>query len=91
MMRDIDLQCWLVLAASVVIAASALLALIADRYEGSLHENIALCCVALAGFIAALQIGVHGMAQMSGITFLACSVALYSASRAYKKWRELYA
>jgi hypothetical protein len=91
MMRDIDLQCWLVLAASVVIAASALLALIADRYQESLHENIALVAVALAGFIVALQIGVHGIAQMSGITFLAVAMAAYAVSRTWKKWRELYA
>lgn len=91
MMRSIDLQCWLVLVASVITSASAVLGLIAERYEESMHENIALVSVALAGFIAALQIGVHGMAQMSGITFLACSVALYAASRAWKKWRELYA
>ncbi len=91
MMRNIDLQCWLVLAASVVIASSALLALIADRYQESLHENIALVAVALAGFIVALQIGVHGIAQMSGITFLAVSMAVYAVSRTWKKWRELYA
>lgn len=90
-MRTIDLQCWLVLAASVITSASALLGLVAERYEESLHENIALVAVALAGFIVALQIGVHGVAHMSGLTFMACSVALYAASRAWKKWRELYA
>jgi hypothetical protein len=47
--------------------------------------------VALAGFIVTLQIWVHGYAHMSGMTFMACSVALYAASRAWKKWRELYA
>lgn len=90
-MRILDLQCWLVLGASVITSLSALLGLVAERYEESLHENIALVCVALAGFVVALQIWVHGFAHMSGMAFMACSVALYAASRAYKKWRELYA
>ena len=89
-MPIIDLQCWLVLAASTVTSLSAVLALVADRYQESLHENIALVAVALAGFIVTLQIWVHGYAHMSGMTFMACSVALYAASRAFKKWRELY-
>lgn len=89
-MKTIDLQCWLVLAASIVIATSAVLGLISDRYEESLHENIALVAVALAGMVVALQIGSHGHPHMSGITFLVVAVALYAASRAWKKWRELY-
>lgn len=90
-MQIIDLQCWLVLGASVITSLSALLGLVAERYEESLHENIALVAVALSGFIVALQIWVHGFAHMSGITAMACAVALYAASRAFKKWRELYA
>jgi hypothetical protein len=89
-MKTIDLQCWLVLAASIVIATSAVLGLIADRYEESLHENIALVSVALAGLVVALQIGTHGYAHMSGVTFLIVSAAMYAGSRAWKKWRELY-
>lgn len=89
-MKIIDLQCWLVLFASIVIAASAVLGLVATRYEESLHENIALVSVALAGFVVALQIWAHGYAHMSGITFLVCSMAAYAASRTWKKWRELY-
>lgn len=89
-MRSIDLQCWLVLFASVVIAATAVLGLVADRYKESLHENIALVCVALAGLVVALQIGAHGYAHMSGVTFLIVSAAMYASSRAWKKWRELY-
>lgn len=90
-MRIIDLQCWLVLGASVITSLSAVLGLVAERYQESLHENIALVCVALAGFVVALQIGVHGFAQMSGITFLAVATAAYAVSRTWKKWRELYA
>jgi hypothetical protein len=90
MSPTIELQCWLVLASSVITSASAVLALVADRYQESLPENIALVSVALAGFIVTLQIFVTGYAQMSGFTFMASSVALYAAQRAYKKWRELY-
>jgi ABC-type glycerol-3-phosphate transport system permease component len=89
-MKIIDLQCWLVLFASSITAASAVLGLVAVRYEESLHENIALVCVALAGFLVTLQIWVHGIAQMTGITFLVCSMAGYALSRSWKKWRELY-
>ena len=90
MMRAIELQCWLVLVASVITSSSAILGLIAERYEETLSENIALVAVALAGFIVTLQIGTHGVAQMSGMTFMACSVSLYAVSRAWHKWRELY-
>ena len=89
-MRTIDLQCWLVLAASVVTSCAALLGLVADKYEESMHENIALASVALAGFVVAMQIGVHGFAHMSGLTFMAIAVSLYASSRAWEKWRELY-
>ncbi len=90
MMQIIEQQCWLVLGASVITSASALLGLIADRYHESLHENIALVFVALAGFVVALQIWVHGYAHMSGLTFLSISTAIYATSRAWKKWRQLY-
>lgn len=90
-MRIIDLQCWLVLGASVITSACAVAALVADRYRESLHENIALVAVAMSGFVVALQIWVHGFAHMSGMAFMACSVAAYAASRAWKKWRGLYA
>jgi len=90
MLRDIELQCWLVLAASVITSASAVLGLVAERYTETLPENVALVLVALAGFVVALQIGTHGRAQMSGLTFMACAVALYAATRAHHKWRELY-
>jgi hypothetical protein len=89
-MPIIDLQCWLVLAASTVTSLSAVLGLVADRYEEGLPENIALVCVAMSGFIVTLQIWAHGYAHMSGMTFMACSVALYAAGRAWAKWRELY-
>ena len=89
-MKIVDLQCWLVMGASVVTSLSALLGLVAERYEESLHENLALVAVALAGFVVALQIWTKGFAQMSGMTFLACAVAAYAASRTWKKWLELY-
>lgn len=89
-MPTIELQCWLVLAASVVIMASAVLGLVAERYAETLPENIALVLVALAGFVVALQIGVRGMMQVRGIAFLLVAVAVYALVRAYKKWRELY-
>lgn len=89
-MKIIDLQCWLVLFASVITSASAITALVADRYNESLHENLALTMVSMSGFIVALQIWAHGFAHMSGITYMAVSVACYAASRAWKKWIELY-
>lgn len=89
-MKIIDLQCWLVLFASIITSASAITALVADRYNESLHENLALTMVAMSGFIVALQILVHGFAQMSGMTYLSISVACYAISRAWKKWIDLY-
>jgi hypothetical protein len=90
MIPQIELQCWLVLAASVITGSSAVLALIADRYEESLLENLALVAVAFSGFIVTMQIFVHAFAQMSGITLLACSTACYAVTRVLKKHNELY-
>lgn len=90
MTAPVELQCWLVLAASIVTGSSAVLALIADRYEETLLENLALVSTAFSGFIVTLQIFVHGYAQMSGITLLSCSTACYAVSRVLKKHKELY-
>lgn len=89
-MATLELQCWLVLVASIVIMVSAVLGLVADRYIETLPENIALVLVALGGFVVALQIGVRGVMQVSGINFLVCSVAIYALVRAHKKWQQLY-
>lgn len=90
MTAPVELQCWLVLAASIITSCSAVLALIADKYEESLLENLALTSCALAGFIVTLQIFIHGYAQMSGITFISCSTASYAVTRVLKKRKELY-
>lgn len=88
-MQIIDINCWIILASSVVIMACAMLALVAHSYIETVSENVALVCVALSGFIVCLQIVTTGFSHISGMTFMSISVALYAVSHVHKKWRQI--
>ena len=82
--------CWVVLGSSIVMMVAAVAGLVSDRYHESMHENLALTAVAMAGLVAALQIYTDGAIHHSGTASIAASSAAYSISRVYKKWREIH-
>ena len=82
--------CWVVLASSIIMMVAAVAGLVSDRDHESMHENLALTAVAMAGLVAALQIYTDGAIHHSGTASIAASSAAYSISRVYKKWRELH-
>lgn len=81
-------SCWVILVSSLITSGLALTGLLSKSYHETLAENITLACVALAGVVVALQIYSFTMARVSGIAFLAASVAMYAMAMAHKQWRH---
>lgn len=77
-------SCWVILVASCITAVVAVIGLVADSYHDTFLECVALCCVALAGFVVAMQIRTFGYAQGSGLAFLAASVAVFAVANFFK-------
>lgn len=77
-------SCWVILVASCITAAVAVVGLVAESYHDTLAECVALCGVALAGFVVALQIRTFGYAQGSGLAFLAACVAAFALANFLK-------
>lgn len=80
--------CWIILAASVITSAAAIVALIAEDYKDTLFECVALSMVAIAGIVVTLQIHTFGFAMGSGIAFMVASVALFSVAQLVKNYRR---
>lgn len=81
-------SCWVILVASSITAAVAVVGLVAESYHDTLAECFALCCVALAGFIVTLQINAYGYAQGSGLAFLAAAVAAFAVANFLKNFHR---
>ena len=90
MMSDVvSMWCWIIFGSSIATASMAVAGLVAKLYQETLLENIGMVMIALSGFITALQILVHGFAQLSGLAFQAFSMAFYSTALTVKNWRTI--
>lgn len=76
--------CWVILVSVLITVALSVVGLLANSYRETLLENMAMCCVAIAGVVVVLQIHTNGAAQGSGVAVYVAAVAGYALAKFLK-------
>ena len=82
-----ELVCWIILISSVITGTVAVAGMLSPSFKDSFLQCCALAGIAFGGFVIALQIGIHGVAQISGLAFESAAFAFYSIVCALKHAR----
>lgn len=74
-----------IIASALTTSAVAVAGMVSPRYRETLLENVALCAVAVAGSVVAMQTHAYGGPLYSGIVFWGGSVGAYALAAALKQ------